>query len=167
MSTERISASLAGVVEARGQADLATTTTTESGTSAGTAAERTQQELTDISNTLRTSFNGSIETLQARFTQFRTDVNLSDWDGGAKLRAIAVADRYEAALRRVATNATTAVEDFGRTTQSEADQLRADISGHYQAITEQFGQRYTSLGVALQGYHDEMSALDATAIQEA
>lgn len=166
MSSERISAELAGVVEARGQADHAHTATTDSGTSASTAAERTQQELGDITETLRGNFNTSVTTLQDRFAQFRTEVNLSDWDGNAKQRANAVADRYEAALRRVAANATTSVDDFGRTTMTEADNLRTDISVHYQGITEQFGDRYTSLGLALQGYHDELELLDATAIAE-
>lgn len=160
-----ISADLAGVLQSRSQSDQASTATTDSGSSAASAAEATEQELVDVTNTLRTNFSTNIENLQAQFTNFRSTVNSSNWDGTAKTRANGIVDHYEAQLRQVAADATTAVEQFGTQTASEAEALRSGISEQYQGLTTQFAERYTGLGTALQNYHDNLSTLDETSMQ--
>lgn len=163
----RISADLDGVLQSRTLSDSASTAALDGGSSAATAAETTQQELVDITTTLRTNFTTNIESLQGQFASFRATVAGSDWDGGTKLRATDIVDRYERLLTQVSTEAATAVEEFGTQTTTEAENLRAGISEQYQGLTTQFSDRYTSLGTALQNYHDGMRDLDEGSLQEA
>ncbi len=163
----KISADLDGVLQSRTLSTDASTATLDGGSSAATAAGNTEQELNDISTTLRTNFATSIESLQAQFTSFRSAVSLSDWDGATKNRALSIAERYESLLTTVSTEATSAVAQFGTQTAAEADNLRAGISEQYQGLTNQFADRYTSLGTALQNYHDGLADLDAGSLQEA
>lgn len=106
----------------------------------------TQQELNDISTTLRTGFTQNIEALQAQFSAFRSSVATSTWDGDAKNRANGIADRYEALLRTVGGEATTAVTEFATQTNKEAAALRDGIGTEYKGLTDRFGDRYQSLG---------------------
>lgn len=163
----KISADLDGVIQSRSLSDTASTAALDGGSSAATAAETTEQELVDITTTLRTNFTTSIDSLRTQFTTFRTTVNLSDWDGATKQRANDLVDRYEQQLTLVATESATAVEEFGTQTATEADNLRAGISEQYQGLTTQFSDRYTSLGTALQNYHDGLELLDTGSLQEA
>jgi len=165
MSEGMISADLAGVLQSRSQSDQASTATLDGGSSAASAAEVTEQELVDITTTLRTNFTTNIENLQAQFTAFRTTVTNSNWDGAAKARANGIVDQYEAMLRQVAADATTSVEQFGTQTAAEGEALRTGISEQYQGLTTQFSERYTGLGTALQNYHDGLSTLDETSLQ--
>ena len=116
------------------------------GSQATTAADATQQELNDISTTLRTGFTQNIEALQAQFSAFRSSVATSTWDGDAKNRANGIADRYEALLRTVGGEATTAVTEFATQTNKEAAALRDGIGTEYKGLTDRFGDRYQSLG---------------------
>jgi len=165
MSEGMISANLAGVLESRAHADQAGTAAVDSGSKASTAADKTQQELTDISHTLRTGFTQNIEGLQAQFTNFRSTVNSSTWDGTAKDRANGIVDHYEALLRQVAGEATQAVDQFATQTNKEAASLREGIGVQYKGLTDRFGDRYKSLGTALQNYHDNLDHLDGSSMQ--
>ncbi|QXC61412.1 hypothetical protein KSP35_00730 [Aquihabitans sp. G128] len=167
MSEGMISANLAGVLESRSHADQASTATTDGGSKATTAADATQQQLTDISTTLRTGFTQNIEALQAQFTNFRSTVNSSNWDGNAKNRANGIVDHYESLLRTVAGEATTAVTEFATQTNKEAQNLRDGIGTEYKGITDKFADRYKSLGTALQNYHDNLDNLDNAAMHSA
>lgn len=160
-----ISADLANVLSSKGQAHQANTATLEGGSAASTAATNAEAELNDISTTLKTGFSNNIESLQAQFTQFRSTVNASEWDGGAKTRANGIVDHYEALLRQVAGEATTAVDTFQTQTKTEAESLRHAVSDGYQKVTAQFADRYTSLGTALQNYHDNLANLDDGSFQ--
>lgn len=161
----KIGADLTQVLQSRSTSDQASTAALDGGTSAASAAEKTQQELVDISTTLRTGFGTTIQSLQTQFTTFRTTVNLSDWDGNTKLRANELVDRYLQMLGKVATEATSAVEEFGTQTGKEADALRAAMAEDYQGLTTQFSDRYGSLGKALQTYHDNLQTLDDASLR--
>lgn len=167
MSEGMISANLAGVLESRTHADGAGVAANDSGTQASTAADATQQELLDISTTLRTGFTQNIEALQAQFTSFRSSVALSTWDGTAKDRANGIVDHYESLLRTVATEASTAVTEFATQNNKEAENLREGIGVQYKGLTDRFSDRYKSLGTALQNYHDNLDNLDQQSMVQA
>lgn len=161
----KIGADLTQVLQSRTTSDQASSAALDGGSSAATAAGTTQQELVDISTTLRTGFDSTIQSLQAQFTNFRTTVEMSDWDGGTKLRANNLVTQYEQMLGKVATEATAAVTEFGTQTNKEADALRDAMTNEYQGLTTQFSDRYGSLGKALQTYHDNLETLDSGSLQ--
>lgn len=161
----KIGADLTQVLQSRTTSDQSSTAALDGGTSAASAAETTQQELVDVSTTLRTGFTTTIQSLQTQFSTFRNTVNMSDWDGNTKIRANTLVDQYEQMLGKVATEATAAVEEFGTQTGKEADALREAMANDYQGLTNQFSSRYASLGLALQTYHDNLETLDSGSLQ--